>query len=88
MGDEGLEQSAESSGRAGHSQTDDAESDAFLADSSPIDPDLAMLIHAWPTLRATVKAQIVVVVRAATGKRGGARDGCVFLDLTTKEAEL
>ncbi len=34
-------------------------------DLPPIDPDLAALIGAWPTLPAALRAGIVAMVRAA-----------------------
>ena len=49
-----------------------AKSGAFSADSGPsapapgpaVDPDLAAVISAWPTLPETVKAEIVAMVKA------------------------
>jgi hypothetical protein len=40
-----------------------AESGAVLPDSVPIDPDLAALIGAWPTLPAAVRRQIMAMTR-------------------------
>ena len=62
MGDEGLEQSAQSSKKTGLSQTADAKSDAFSSDFGPIDADLAALIDAWPALPAAVRDMILALV--------------------------
>lgn len=40
-----------------------------LARETPIDPDLARLIDAWPTLPDAMRAGIVAMVRAATPTR-------------------
>lgn len=45
-----------------------AESGADSDDFAQIDPDLAMLLDAWPTLPEPVKAGILAMVKAAKGK--------------------
>ena len=45
VGDEGLEQGAESSGEVGYCHTGDAKSGAFSFDDGPFDADMAALIH-------------------------------------------
>lgn len=42
-----------------------AKSGALGAPEAPIDPDLAMIIEAWPTLPESIKAGIVAMIRAA-----------------------
>jgi hypothetical protein len=44
-----------------------AKSGAVFADSSPIDPDLAKIIDAWPNLPEAIRAGILAMVRAAGG---------------------
>ena len=48
-----------------------AESGALPADSAPIDPDLAALIDAWPTLPEAIRQSILVFARAAGSGDGG-----------------
>ena len=35
------------------------------------DPDLAAVVHAWPDLPKAIRADIVAIVKAASGKGGG-----------------
>jgi len=46
-----------------------AESGALGAREAPVDPDLAAVVDAWPTLPAAIKAGILAMVRA--GGAGG-----------------
>ena len=62
---QGFEHLAKSTGKTGHYQTGDAQSDAFLVDSGPIDADLASVIDAWPTLARSVRQSIVKLVTGA-----------------------
>ncbi len=63
MGDEGLEPVADSTGNTRRSQTGDAQSDAQLPDSPPIDAGLALVVEHWNSLPAAVRAEIVGMVR-------------------------
>jgi hypothetical protein len=45
-----------------------AKSGALGAESTPIDPDLATIIDAWPTLPEAVRQQVVGFVKAADGR--------------------
>jgi hypothetical protein len=65
MGDEGFEQDAESSGKTRSSQTGDAEFDAVLSDSVSRDPDLAVVIGAWPTLLRAVRQSIAKLTKGS-----------------------
>jgi hypothetical protein len=56
----GLEHSSESAGNCTFSEQCDAFSDALSA----LDPDLARLVAAWPTLSDTIKASILATVKA------------------------
>jgi hypothetical protein len=40
---------------------------AIASGSGPIDPDLAAIIHAWPTLSEAVRRDVLAVVRVAEG---------------------
>jgi len=42
-----------------------AQSGADAAECRPIDPDLALLRDAWPTLPSHIKAAVLALVRAA-----------------------
>jgi len=65
MGDTGLEQAAEVSGKTGGSRESGANSGALGARDAPWDPDLAAVEAAWPALPAAIKAGILALVRAA-----------------------
>jgi hypothetical protein len=63
------EQLAESSGNIADSETGGAKSGALSADLAPIDPDLAVVVDAWPTLPADVRCRIVAIIRASQTPR-------------------
>lgn len=46
--------------------TGEAESEAVLPESSSIDPDLALVVAAWPSLPSAIRAQIVAMVLRPT----------------------
>jgi hypothetical protein len=50
-----------------HSENGDAQIGALGAQTGPCDADLAMLVEAWPSLPAAIKAGILAMVRAAAG---------------------
>ena len=58
----GIEQGPNSSGKQGFATQRDANSDALSGDSAPIDPELAEVVRAWPTLPAGVKADVLARV--------------------------
>ena len=60
----GIEQGANSSGNTGSDVRRDANSDAVCGDSIPIDPDLAAVVAAWPTLPESTRAAVLALVRA------------------------
>ena len=64
MGGTGLEQIAELSRNTEGSQTRDAKSDANGARDALIDPDLSVVIDAWPKLPEAIKAGILAMIRA------------------------
>jgi hypothetical protein len=45
----------------------DANSDALWNDSAPIDPDLAMVVKAWPALPAETRAGIMALIQGEGG---------------------
>lgn len=49
-------------GKTASRKSGGAESGAFSADSSQIDPDLARIVAAWPTLAEPIKRAIVALV--------------------------
>jgi hypothetical protein len=61
----GFEPARFSSGKPAPHNQGGAESGAVGANSGPIDPDLAAVIHAWPTLPEATRRQIAGVVKAA-----------------------
>jgi hypothetical protein len=65
MGDTGLEQASESSRNPQVSDQGGAESGELCAENQPIDPNLTVIIEAWPTLPEAIKAGILAMVRAA-----------------------
>lgn len=68
MGGTGLERPSKSPGKHAVSQTRGAESGALGSEIDPDDPDLAELVTAWPVLAATIRAGIMAMVRATTGR--------------------
>ena len=64
----GLEPTSFSSGKTPVSGTGGAESGAVGAENAPIDPDLANIIDAWPTLPEGVKAGITAMVEGAAAR--------------------
>lgn len=44
------------------------ESGTLAADSTPVDPDLAEIASAWPTLPDAIKAGVMAMVKAAAAK--------------------
>lgn len=65
MGDEGLEQPADSSGKTVSIQRGDAESDALRSQTVPIDSDLTRLVIAWPSLPDAVRRGILALLGEA-----------------------
>jgi hypothetical protein len=70
MGDTGLEQGAEVSGKAGRQPESGAKSGALGAREAPFDAELAAVVEAWPKLPAAIKAGILAIVSAANPKSG------------------
>ena len=50
------------------SETGDVKSDVICAKCHDIDPDLAVVVAAWPKLPEAVKRQVVATVRATGSK--------------------
>jgi hypothetical protein len=67
----GIEPPANSPEKTAHSAQGGAKSGAPAMHSPAIEPDLAVLIDAWPALPAAVPAGIVAMVKAATAQGGG-----------------
>jgi hypothetical protein len=63
----GLEPSANSLDNSTNPASGGAESGALALQTFPIDPALAALIDAWPTLPEAIRAGIQAMVRAAGG---------------------
>ena len=68
MGDTGLEYPSNPSGESNIPETGGAESGALGSEFDSVDPVLAEVVKAWPSLPETVRAGIVAMVRAAVGK--------------------
>jgi hypothetical protein len=58
----GLESISKTTGKTVSRKSGGAESGAFSADSSKIDPDLARIVAAWPTLAEPIKRAILALV--------------------------
>ena len=67
----GLEHPAKSSGNDGGGGQSGAECGALGAPNAPLDPDLAVVVDAWPKLPDAIKAGILAIVTAA--RRDGAQ---------------
>ena len=63
----GTEHTADSSGNRGVAVQGGAKSGALSGNSAPIDPDLALVVNAWPTLPEATRRQVVAMVRAQNG---------------------
>jgi hypothetical protein len=63
----GLEPFSDSQGNTANPPPGSAKSGAVNAQTQPIDPALAALIDAWPTLPEPIRAGILAMVRAAGG---------------------
>ena len=61
----GLEQSADSPRRVAKIETGAAKSAAVGDDLPPLDPELAQVIKAWPTLPPAIREAILAMLRAA-----------------------
>ena len=64
VGGTGVEHLAKTTGETCDPKAGGAESAADPDEMSPIDPDLAYVIEAWPSLSQTFKAGILGMVRA------------------------
>lgn len=69
MAGTGLELPPRNTGNPSDSFQSGAESGALGAHSAPFDPDLAVIVEAWPGLPDNVKASIVAMVVKA-GREG------------------
>jgi len=63
----GVEQVDDSTGKTKISQAGGAESGALYAELALNDPELAELIRSWADLPDTVRAGVLMMVRAAAG---------------------
>ncbi len=64
MGDTGLEHTANSTQKTALSEIGAAKSGAVDARNGPIDPDLALVINAWPMLSEASKVEVIAIVKA------------------------
>ena len=71
VGGTGLEPPPKSSGFPGYLPEGGAESGAIGAQNGPIDPELAEVVRAWPTLPPVVKGGIMAMVRRRTDRPDG-----------------
>jgi hypothetical protein len=60
----------ENAGKTGVPQESGTESGTVGAQLAPIDPDLAAVVNAWPTLPETTRRQIAATIREAVGSHG------------------
>ena len=65
MAEAGLGLSSKSSGKTGYSEKGGAESGALACDSGAFDPDLAVVVKAWPDLPESVRRDILAMVEGA-----------------------
>jgi hypothetical protein len=61
----GIEPAPKSSGNSGGRDQSGAECGALAAPEASLDPDLAAVVDAWPTLPAAIKAGILAMIGAA-----------------------
>ena len=66
-GEGGIRTARKSLGKTARSKDSGAKSGALATQIGPIDPGLALLIEAWPTLLEPIRAGILAMVRAAGG---------------------
>jgi hypothetical protein len=66
MGDTGLEQGADSTGKRTVDDQGGAESGAVGAPGFSADSDVAALVAAWPTLSESVKASVLAIIKAGS----------------------
>jgi len=59
---DGLERCHQTSGTSNICAEGSAKSSALLAENLPLDPQLQLLIQAWPTLSQAVQQQIMLLV--------------------------
>jgi len=69
MGDTGLEHLSKTSGETGVAVQSGAESGAVDAAGGLIDPDLQVIIDAWPGLSEVVRSELLAIVRANGDQR-------------------
>jgi hypothetical protein len=65
----GFDQGPDFSGKTRESADDSAKSSAFPADPSLIDPDLARILDAWPTLAEPIRRAVLALVESASPRR-------------------
>ncbi|MCC7085296.1 MAG: hypothetical protein IT427_09845 [Pirellulales bacterium] len=65
MGGTGLEHPAFSSGKTPFLGQSGAECGALGAQNAPLDPELAAVVDAWPTLTAEAKAAVMGIIDGA-----------------------
>ena len=68
VGEEGLEPLSKTSGKTGVAVQSGAESGAVDAAISPMDPQLRAIIDVWPTLPATIRAEVTRIACEKGGK--------------------
>ncbi|TWU06886.1 hypothetical protein CA54_52880 [Symmachiella macrocystis] len=61
----GIEPDPKSSGNRGGGDQSGAESGALNVQNAPTDPDLQVIIDAWPALPEAIKVGILAMIRAA-----------------------
>ena len=65
MAGTGFEHPHETPTNSSHSDQSGAESGALSAENHPTDPNLTLIISAWPRLPEPIKAGIIAMIQAA-----------------------